>query len=68
MERAGNLMSLPDLGCVKTPKLNLRTKLSARFQSIWKAKALAIGCRNKAIEKTILRAFRARTFSRSLDH
>jgi hypothetical protein len=33
-----------------------------------KNKSAGDGCRNKTIEKAILRAFRARTFSRSLGH
>jgi hypothetical protein len=33
-----------------------------------KNKTAGDGCRDKAIEKTILRAFRARTFSRSQGH
>jgi hypothetical protein len=37
----GPITSAVDLGCVKTPKSNLRTKISSRLQSIWKTKALA---------------------------
>src|ERR1700674_4191895 len=33
-----------------------------------KNKSAGDGCRDKTIEKTILRTFRARTFSRSLGH
>jgi hypothetical protein len=33
-----------------------------------KNKSASDGCRDKTIEKTILRAFRARTFSRSQGH
>jgi hypothetical protein len=57
-------MSVPGLGCVKTPKLNLRTEISSRPSINLKNKSADDGCRD--IEKTILRAFRARTFSRSL--
>src|SRR5258707_15344749 len=53
------------LGCVKTPKLNLRTEISSTSINL-KNKSAGDGCRDKTIEKTILRAFRARTFSRSL--
>jgi len=39
--KAANMMSAMGLGCVKTPKLNLRTEISSQLQSIWKTKALA---------------------------
>jgi hypothetical protein len=55
------------LGCVKTPKLNLRTEFRLDFNQFEKQNA-GDGCRDKTIEKTILRAFRARTFSRSQGH
>ena len=43
---------------------------TGRVSQLWinlKNKSAGDGCRDKTIEKTILRTFRARTFSRSLD-
>jgi hypothetical protein len=56
----------PDgLGCVKTPKLNLRIEISSRLHQFDKQKRWR-HCREKTIEKTILRLPHARTFSHSL--
>ena len=55
------------LGCVKTPKSDLRIEISSRLRQFEKQNA-GDNCREKTIEKTILRLHRARTFSHSLGH
>ena len=55
------------LGCVKTPKSNLRIEISSRLRQFEKQNA-GDHCREKTTEKTIPRLHRARTFSHSLGH
>jgi hypothetical protein len=57
-------MSGVGLGRVKTPKLFANGNFVSTSINL-KNKSAGDGCRDKTIEKTILRAFRARTFSRS---
>jgi hypothetical protein len=53
------------LGCVKTPKSNLRIEISSRLRQFEKQNA-GDHCREKTTAKTIPRLHRARTFSHSL--
>jgi hypothetical protein len=58
-------MSETGLGCVKTPELNFANGDFVSTSINLKNKSAGDGRGDKTIEKTILRTFRARTFSRS---
>src|SRR3984957_1013631 len=59
------MRSASGLGCVETPKLNLRTESLSPTSINLRNESAGDGRGDKTIEKTILRTFRARTFSHS---
>jgi hypothetical protein len=56
------------LGCVKTPRSNLRVEISSPHFIHFKTNSAKDRCWEQTIEKTILRLPRARTFLHSLGH
>ncbi len=69
--RAGSDPSRPGHCGRRTVRSLIRSERLPRYLSYainLKNKSAGDGCRDKTIEKTILRTFRARTFSRSQGH
>jgi hypothetical protein len=58
-------MSSPVLGCVKPPKIEFANRNFISTSIDLKNKSAGGDCPDKTIEKTILRTFRLRMFSRS---
>jgi len=61
------VMSASGLGCVKTPKSNLRLEISSRLPQ-FKKRNRGNQCLESTAENAVLRVPRARTFLHSLGH